>query len=88
MSAIGGTFRTWLLTLMRSVHRPPKPVVGVVKSLELIGSGPVGRIHAQKVGIKSKKPLRDIGSFQLRRPINRLTDRILAPQTTVWRQEI
>ena len=29
---------------------------GVVKSLELIGSGPVGLIHAHKMGIKYKKP--------------------------------
>ena len=29
---------------------------GVVKSLERIGSGPVGLLHTQKVGIKYKKP--------------------------------
>jgi hypothetical protein len=28
--------------------RPLKPGVGVVKSLELIGSGPVGLVHTQK----------------------------------------
>jgi hypothetical protein len=51
-----GTFQTWLLELMMSVRwvkaviavasvdlilvRPLKPRVGVVKSLEVIGSGP------------------------------------------------
>ena len=42
--------------------------VGVVKSLELIGSGPVGLVHTRKAGIKYKKPTspnswypRDIG---------------------------
>jgi len=46
--------------------RTPKP--GVVKSLELIGSGPVGLVHTRKAGIKYKKPTspntwypRDIG---------------------------
>ena len=29
---------------------------GVVKTLELIGSGPVVLVHRQKVGIKYKKP--------------------------------
>src|SRR5260370_935806 len=29
---------------------------GVVKSPELIGAGPVGLIHTQKVGIQSEKP--------------------------------
>jgi hypothetical protein len=32
---------------------------GVVKSLALIGAGPVVLVHTQKVGIKYKKPLRD-----------------------------
>jgi hypothetical protein len=32
------------------------PGRGLVKSLELIGSGPVGLVHTQKVGIKYKKP--------------------------------
>lgn len=32
---------------------------GVVKSLPLIGAGPVGLIHTRKVEIKYKKPLRD-----------------------------
>jgi hypothetical protein len=36
-----------------------KPGMGVVKSLEHIGSGPVGLIHTQKIEIKYKKPLRD-----------------------------
>jgi hypothetical protein len=36
--------------------RPLKPTVGVVKSLALIGAGPVGLIHAHGVGIKYKKP--------------------------------
>jgi hypothetical protein len=66
-----GTFRTWLLQLMMSVHwvniavasvdlisiRPLKPRVGVVKSLQVIGCGPVALIHTCKVGIKYKKPL-------------------------------
>jgi hypothetical protein len=29
---------------------------GVVKSLEVLGRGPVGLLHTQKVGIKYKKP--------------------------------
>jgi hypothetical protein len=36
--------------------RPLNPPVGVVKSLVLIGSGPVGLLHTQKVRIKYKKP--------------------------------
>ena len=32
------------------------PRWGVVKSLALIGAGPVGLIHAHKMGIKYKKP--------------------------------
>ncbi len=38
------------------------PWWGVVKSLALIGAGPVGLLHAQKVGIEYKKPLKEIGS--------------------------
>ena len=37
--------------------RPLKPRGGgVVKSLELIGSGPVGLVYPQNFGIKSEKP--------------------------------
>jgi hypothetical protein len=36
--------------------RPLKPTVGVVKSLALIGAGPVVLVHTHKAGIKYKKP--------------------------------
>ena len=36
--------------------RPLKPRVGVVKSLEVIGSGPVVLIQTHKVGVQYKKP--------------------------------
>ena len=32
------------------------PGWGVVKSLELIGSGPVGLVHTQKIEAQSEKP--------------------------------
>ncbi len=50
------------LILTRSAYdhkrvRPLKPQGwGVVKSLELIGAGPVGLIHTQDFGIEYKKP--------------------------------
>jgi hypothetical protein len=50
------------LILTRSAYdhkrvRPLRPGVGVVKSLELIGSGPVGLLHSQNFGF-----------FQLEKP--------------------
>jgi hypothetical protein len=38
------------------VRQLKPPGWGVVKSLGLIGSGPVGLVHTQKIGIQSEKP--------------------------------
>lgn len=46
----------------RAFGNGPRPRWGVVKSLALIGAGPVGLIRTQKVGIKYKKPLKEKGS--------------------------
>jgi len=39
--------------------RPVKPTWGMVKSLALIGAGPVGLVRTQKFGIQSEKPTLD-----------------------------
>jgi hypothetical protein len=45
------------LILTRDAHTRAQGV-GMVKSLELIGSGPVGLTRTQNLGIKSEKPLK------------------------------
>ena len=41
---------------MAREHVRSSPRVGVVKSLKLIGSGPVGLVHTQKIEAQSEKP--------------------------------
>src|SRR3979411_2111908 len=64
------------------------PGWGVVKSLELIGAGPVVLVHMQKVGIKYKKPLSLTSKkTDLRQSISNdhATVRFLPPQPPILR---
>src|SRR6266850_2218905 len=65
MSVVEGRRADIKICCVRSTSTGTRRVVrpsgwGVVNSLARRGCGPVALIHAQKLGIKYKKPLRDI----------------------------
>ena len=65
--------------------RPLKPTVGVVKSLALIGAGPVGLVHTHRVGIKYKKPPRLAPTEFSQNWFMPLLTSMARPLTSQWR---